>query len=145
MGLPLEAGAGSVDLKRGVDALSSFTKSVDAVLGALDGSPAGRERVAGPTLPRESLAGGSAFGEAIGLHAQYARAHERVGSLSTAFGLQVEALRIAVHGADVGFDNLEEEARRRFHEIEVELDLARKRDQERETVPTAQHQAGADR
>jgi hypothetical protein len=144
MGLPLEAGAGSADLQRGVDALSSFTRNVDAVLGALDGSPAGRERVAGLALPRETLAGGSAFGEAIGLHAQYARAHERVSSLSTAFGLQMEALRIAVHGADVGFDNLEEEARRRFREIEVELDLARERDQEREPVRGARRRAEAD-
>jgi hypothetical protein len=129
--LPLEAGAGAANLKRGVEALSTFKKSVDAVLEELNGSPANPRRVADLTLTREALAGGGAFGEALGLHTQYAQAHERVSSLSRTLGLQIEALRIAVHGADVGFDNLEEEARRRFHEIRVELVREREREDER--------------
>jgi hypothetical protein len=129
--IPLEAGAGAANLRRGVEALSSFKKSVDAVLDELNGSPANPNQVESLTLTRETLAGGGAFGEAVGLYSQYSRAHERVTSLSRTLGLQIEALRIAVHGADIGFDNLEEEARRRFHEIQVELDREQKQ-QERE-------------
>jgi len=118
MALPPE----DAKLLLGVEALSTFKKRVDAVLDDLNGSPANSGRVADLTLQREALAGAGAFGEASGLYAQYARAHSTITSLSKTLGLQIEALRIAVHGADVGFDNLEEEARRRFHEIRMELE-----------------------
>jgi hypothetical protein len=124
----LDDGAGGAYLRRGVEALSSFKKKVDAVLDTLDASPANANQVESLTLTRESLAGGAAFGEAVGLYAQYAQAHARISTLSRTLGLQIEALQIAVHGADIGFDNLEEEARRRFREIEIDL----RREQERE-------------
>ncbi|NYV78099.1 hypothetical protein [Streptomyces sp. UH6] len=136
--IPLEPGAGAADLRRGVEALSSFKKRVDAVLDELNGSPANPNQVASLTLTREALAAGSAFGEAVGLYSQYARAHERVSSLSRTLGLQIEALQIAVHGADIGFDNLEEESRRRFHEIQV--DLKREADREQDLARNAKRQ-----
>ncbi|WP_448317952.1 hypothetical protein [Streptomyces sp. CO7] len=125
----LDDGAGGAYLRRGVEALSSFKKKVDAVLDTLDASPANASQVESLTLTRESLAGGSGFGEAVGLYAQYAQAHARISTLSRTLGLQIEALQIAVHGADIGFDNLEEDARRRFQEIQIDLDREQEREQ----------------
>ncbi|MGW0930895.1 hypothetical protein [Streptomyces sp. NPDC002644] len=147
MALPLDDGAGvgvprTADLRRGVEALSSFKKRVDAVLADLNGSPANAQQVASLTLTRDALAGGGAFGEAVGLYSQYARAHERVSSLSRTLGLQIEALQIAVHGADVGFDNLEEETRRRFYEIKADLRLEQEREQEQARNAKRQYGGG---
>ncbi|MEU3557079.1 hypothetical protein [Streptomyces fragilis] len=137
----LDDGAGGAYLRRGVEALSSFKKKVDAVLDTLNESPANAAQVESLTLTRESLAGGPAFGEAVGLYSQYTRAHERISSLSKTLGLQIEALQIAVHGADIGFDNLEEEARRRFHEIQI--DLAREQENEKTHDKNTQRRAEA--
>jgi hypothetical protein len=139
--MALDDGSGGAYLRRGVEALSSFKTKVDAILDTLNGSPANANQVESLTLTRESLAGGPAFGEAVGLYAQYAQAHERITSLSRTLGLQIEALQIAVHGADVGFDNLEEEARRRFHEIR--MDLHREQEHERQLSKGTERHAEA--
>jgi hypothetical protein len=77
----------------------------------------GEERVSRAALS----GGGHAFPEADGLFTQYNRVHERLTSLSKLLGQQIEALGIAVHGADIGFDNLDEELRRRFHAIQTRV------------------------
>jgi hypothetical protein len=73
------------------------------------------------TLSQASFCGQGDFAEAAGLHSQYERVHERITSLSKSLALQIEAMQIAVHGADVGFDKLDDDLRRRFHEIRTEI------------------------
>ncbi|MEU6221386.1 hypothetical protein ABZ845_28395 [Streptomyces sp. NPDC047022] len=109
------------DLRRGLEALKTFKSQVEDVLSTFEGSPGSSSKVADHTIARASFSGAGAFAEAAGLHTAYERAHAQVTSLSQTLGLQIEALQIAVHGADIGFDNLDEELRRRFYEIGSEL------------------------
>lgn len=122
--LPAEAGGATADVRRGVMALSTFKKRVDDLLAAFEGSPGGPSQVGAHSLP-ENAFGSGAFPEGRRLHLEYERVHERITALSRTLGLQLEAMRIAVHGVDVTFDNLENEQRRRFHEIRAEVNQTR--------------------
>ncbi|MFI6645544.1 hypothetical protein [Streptomyces sp. NPDC050504] len=107
------------DLKRGKEALDTFKKRVDAILLGLAGSAANHREVAAQRISRDSLSTGSApFAAADGLFAQYSRVHEQLVTLSRTLGEQIEAMGIAVHGANIGFDNLEEDLRQRFAQIQ---------------------------
>ncbi|MFJ9053714.1 hypothetical protein ACIRPO_28820 [Streptomyces bacillaris] len=115
------------DLRRGVGALETFKKRVDAVLADLEGSAAGKSKVAAQTVSRASLSGPNArFAEADGLYTQYNRVHESLVSLSKSLGDQIEYLSLGVHAAAVGFDNVDDDTRRRFHEIQTRIDTERK-------------------
>ncbi|MGV9291621.1 hypothetical protein [Streptomyces sp. NPDC003719] len=104
------------------EALSTFVKRVDGVLTGLEGSPGNPARVGAQTIKPGSLAGNpSAFPEAHALYLQYNQVHEKLTSLSKTLHLQIEAIGIAVRGAHVGFDNLEEEQRRRFWAIQMQI------------------------
>ncbi|MGC9381964.1 hypothetical protein [Streptomyces sp. MH13] len=105
-------------------ALSTFKKRVDDLLKTFEDSAGGAAKVGGHSLP-ETAFGSGAFPEGKQLHLEYERVHERITALSKSLGLQLEAMRIAVHGVDVTFDNLEDEQRQRFHEIRVEVNQAR--------------------
>ncbi|MGW8064366.1 hypothetical protein ACVV2G_19345 [Streptomyces ziwulingensis] len=104
------------------EALSAFVKRVDGVLSGLEASPGNPTRVGAQTIRPGSLAGNpSAFPEAHDLYLRYNQVHEKLTSLSKALHLQIEAIGIAVRGAHVGFDNLEEEQRRRFWAIQTQI------------------------
>lgn len=111
---------GGADLRRGLEALKTFKKRVDGLLSDFEGSAGSSAKVAAHTISRASFGAGD-FAEASGLHGQYERVHEHITSLSKSLALQIEALQIAVQGADIGFDNLEEDLRRRFWEIRTEV------------------------
>ncbi|MGJ3561070.1 hypothetical protein ACR6C2_33430 [Streptomyces sp. INA 01156] len=93
---------------------------MDDLLSTFEESPGGSSKVRAHSLP-ETAFGSGAFPEGKMLHLEYERVHERITALSKSLGLQLEAMQIAVHGVDVTFDNLEEEQRRRFHEIRTEV------------------------
>ncbi|MDJ1643702.1 hypothetical protein [Streptomyces pakalii] len=113
---------GTGDLKRGVGALEKFKKSVDALLADFEGSAASKTKVADQKITRASLSGQNAcFAEADGLYTQYNRVHSSLVSLSKSLGDQIEYLSLGVHAAAVGFDNVEDDVRRRFHEIRTRL------------------------
>ncbi|GGT41747.1 hypothetical protein [Streptomyces chromofuscus] len=105
-------------------ALSKFKERVDDLLRAFEGSAGGASKVAAHSLSQAAFGMGD-FPEAKALHLEYERVHERITSLSKSLGLQLEAMQIAVHGVDVTFDNLEEEARYRFHQIRAEVNQQR--------------------
>lgn len=116
---PPSAGA---DLKRGLEALKKFRRRIDTLLTEFEGSDGGSSKVGHHKIARASFSGESAaFPEADGLYAQYDRVHERLTSLTKMLGDQIEAMSIAVHGADVGFDNLEEDLRQRFWVIQTSV------------------------
>ncbi|MFJ2205325.1 hypothetical protein [Streptomyces microflavus] len=121
-------GGGTGDLRRGVGALETFKKRVDALLTDLAGSAAGRSKVAAQSVSRASLSGPNArFAEADGLYTQYNRVHESLVSLSKSLGDQIEYLSLGVHAATVGFDNVDDDTRRRFHEIQTRMDREREK------------------
>lgn len=130
--------AGS-DLERGVGALERFQERVNKLLQEFEDSAAGKSKVAAQTVSRTSLSGGNApFAEADGLYTQYNRVHEALLSLSTMLRDQIEYLRIGVYGAAVGYDNVEDDMRRRFHAIDARI-------QDEQAKAKAQAQAQDDR
>ncbi|MFE2936152.1 MULTISPECIES: hypothetical protein [unclassified Streptomyces] len=115
--------AGPGDLRRGVGALEKFQSRVNTLLGDLEGSAAGKSEIAAQTVSRAALSGQNAcFAEADGLYTQYNRVHEALVSLSKSLGDQIEYLNLGVHAAAVGFENVDDEVRRRFYEIQARLD-----------------------
>ncbi|WP_103516556.1 hypothetical protein [Streptomyces sp. SM10] len=121
---------GKGDLRKGVGALEKFQKSVNALLAELESSPAGKSKVAAQTVSRTSFSGQNAcFAEADGLYTQYNRVHESLVTLSKSLGDQIEYLSLGVHAAAVGFDNVDDDTRRRFYEIQADMDEERKRAQ----------------
>ncbi|OWA10380.1 hypothetical protein B9W62_10580 [Streptomyces sp. CS113] len=105
------------------EALSTFVKRVDSALRNLEGSAGDPTRIGAQRIKPSSLNSGSmaAFPEANALYLQYNRVHEELTRLSKTLHLQIEAIGIAVRGAHVGFDNLEEEQRRRFAQIQTQI------------------------
>ncbi|WP_329202382.1 hypothetical protein [Streptomyces sp. NBC_01435] len=116
-------GGGRGDLRRGVGALERFRGRVDTLLAELEGSAAGKSEIAAQTVSRAALSGQNAcFAEADALYAQYNRVHESLVALSKSLGDQIEYLSLGVHAAAVGFDNVDDDVRRRFYEIQARLD-----------------------
>ncbi|KAF2777183.1 hypothetical protein STPH1_1842 [Streptomyces sp. OM5714] len=113
----------AADLEVTGEALSTFVKRVDSALRNLEGSAGDPTHIGAQRIKPSSLNSGStaAFPEAHALYLQYNRVHEELTSLSKTLHLQIEAIGIAVRGAHVGFDNLEEEQRRRFARIQMQI------------------------
>ncbi|MFJ1802486.1 MULTISPECIES: hypothetical protein [unclassified Streptomyces] len=121
-------GGGTGDLRRGVGALETFKSRVDALLADFEGSAASKTKVADQKVSRASLSGPNArFAEADGLYTQYNRVHSSLVSLSKSLGDQIEYLSLGVHAAAVGFDNVEDDIRRRFYEIQTRMDEEREK------------------
>ncbi|MFJ9111767.1 hypothetical protein [Streptomyces sp. NPDC102283] len=121
-------GGGTGDLRRGVGALEKFKGRVDALLADFEGSAASKTKVADQKVSRASLSGPNArFAEADGLYTQYNRVHSSLVSLSKSLGDQIEYLSLGVHAATVGFDNVEDDIRRRFYEIQTRMDEEREK------------------
>ncbi|MEU2158543.1 hypothetical protein ABZ532_26645 [Streptomyces sp. NPDC019396] len=130
--LPAEDGgwsgssSGTGDLVRGVGALRTFQKRVNELLSDLEGGAGGSKSVAQQQISRASFSGANmSFAEADGLFGQYNRVHTTLVNLSKSLGDQIELLSIAVHATDVGFDNVEEDMRYRFHQIQTRLEEER--------------------
>jgi hypothetical protein len=94
---------------------------VDHLLDTFERSPADPKKVEMHTLSPAAFCGKGEFAEATDLHRNYHTAHERIKGLSQTLKLQIEAMQIAVHGADIGYDKLEDDLRRRFHEIRTQV------------------------
>lgn len=118
-------GAAVADLSKGVDALTTFRNRVNDVLAKLESSAGGKAKVAAERVSRGSFGTGIPFTEADGFYAEYARVHQALVGLSKSLSAQIELLTIGVHAANVGYNNVDEEKRRRFHEIQASLDLER--------------------
>ncbi|WP_406103600.1 hypothetical protein OG698_15750 [Streptomyces sp. NBC_01003] len=114
--------AAAADLKVGAGVLKSFKQRVDKLLAEFEGSAGSAAKVGGHQIPRNALSGVGEFNEADGLHAQYDHVHQQITHLSKMLSLQIEAIGIAAHGAEIGYDNLEEDQRRRYWAIQVRID-----------------------
>ncbi|TXS57192.1 hypothetical protein [Streptomyces sp. t39] len=113
------------DLERGVGELKKFRAKVDEVLSTLESSDGGKTKVAAEQVTRGSFGVGLPFAEADGFYTEYNRVHQALVSLSKSLGDQIEVLTIGVHGADVGYDNVDNYERSRFHAINARLDEER--------------------
>ncbi|WP_263165218.1 hypothetical protein [Streptomyces sp. SCSIO ZS0520] len=112
----------AADLKVGAGVLLTFKQRVDKILDEFEGSNGSASKVGHLRFTQGAVTGSADFHEAVALHSEYESIHERITSLSKMLSLQIEAMGIAVHGAEIGFDNLEEDERRRFWEIQTRVD-----------------------
>ncbi|MFJ4872482.1 hypothetical protein [Streptomyces sp. NPDC088757] len=130
------------DLERGVGELKKFRDRVDGIITDLTGGAGGAAKLAQNRMTRGSLGVGIPFAEADGFFTEYNRVHDALVSLSKSLNGQIELLQIGVHAADVGYDNVEDEQRRRFHTIQTRLaderEKAIKREQEARSGDPAQ-------
>ncbi|WP_342746347.1 hypothetical protein [Streptomyces monashensis] len=118
----MSGGESAANLKVSADALTQFVKTVDGVLKDLEGSAGNPTRVGDQTIRHTSLRSGSAgFHEADALYGTFNQVHQALTNLSKTLHLQIEAIGIAVQGANGTFNDLEEEQRRRFYEIQAEI------------------------
>lgn len=118
--------AAAADLKVGSEVLKTFKQRVDKILRDFETSAGSSGKVGDQQISRSAItSGSSAFIEADVLHLQYEQVHTRIMSLSKMLGMQIEAMSIASHGAEIGFANLEEDQRRRFWEIQTHIDRAK--------------------
>ena len=113
---PISGGV-QANLRREAETLQKFKNRVDGLLRNLEDSPASSKQLGRETIRQDSF-GTSDFAEAADLYRMYHRVHTHLTRLSQTFGDQIEAMKIAVHGADIGFDNLEDDVRRRFWDIQ---------------------------
>ncbi|MEU9335421.1 hypothetical protein AB0D49_19955 [Streptomyces sp. NPDC048290] len=99
---------------------------VDGVLSDLEASAGDPAKVRAQTIRQTSLSqgAGGVFVEADALYSQYNIVHEQLTNLSRTLHLQIEAIGIAVKGASIGFEALEEEQRRRYWQIRIQLEQA---------------------
>ncbi|MFI0190018.1 hypothetical protein ACH4PW_21015 [Streptomyces sp. NPDC017082] len=110
-------------MRRGIDALAKFKKKVDDALKAFEGAPGSPSRLAEHRISASSFSGSNIpFHEATELHGKYEQVHERLTTLSRNLGMQIEALTLAAHAADVTYDGTDDEVRRRFWQIRAHLD-----------------------
>ncbi|WP_371517374.1 hypothetical protein [Kitasatospora sp. NBC_01300] len=86
---------GKKDVKVELDTLTAFAKKIEALLQAMEGSPAAPYK-----LQEQKLTGGSfasaEFAEATALTAAYDKVHTQLVKLHKDFVSQIEAMKIAV-------------------------------------------------
>ncbi|MFF2773759.1 hypothetical protein ACFVU3_02520 [Streptomyces sp. NPDC058052] len=109
------------NLELGVGELKKFRDKVDGVITELEASAGGASKLGQNRVTRASLGTGMAFAEADGFFTEYERVHSSLVALSKSLSGQIELLQIGVHAADVGYSNVEEDQRRRFHDIRARL------------------------
>ncbi|MER7398458.1 hypothetical protein ABT381_23460 [Streptomyces sp. NPDC000151] len=113
---PLGTGAGAADIKRARATLVRFRQRIDDILRSLEHGP--QNEVSLLELSRSVFSGPGTFAEADGLHQQFTKVHTHLTTLSRTLNEQIEAMGIAIIGANIGFDNLEDDLKRRFWDIQ---------------------------
>ncbi|MEE1941778.1 hypothetical protein V1L54_20625 [Streptomyces sp. TRM 70361] len=127
MVLPADSGG----LKGELESLKEFKKRVDGILGDLEKSPASPAKVGQQEVSRAAF--GGEFAEADGVYREYTRVHTHLTGLSRVLGAQIEAMSIAVHGADVGFGNLEDDLKWRFWQLQHQAQQHRREQDQQQT------------
>ncbi|MFF3750004.1 hypothetical protein ACFYYH_05990 [Streptomyces sp. NPDC002018] len=108
-------GSGSTDLNVDAAELIKFKNRVDGLLTKLDNSSAAPTEMAGGTVARADL--GTGFGEADELYGVYRTVHTELQNLSKGLAGQIEALGIAVDGSRRGYENIDDDIKRRMQRI----------------------------
>ncbi|MEU6114970.1 hypothetical protein ABZ840_10645 [Streptomyces sp. NPDC047117] len=105
-------------VKLGPGELRSLKKKVDGALRKLESSAGSKEKLRQEIIPAASF-GASSFGEAADLSRMYERVHTHLTNLSQTLGDQIEAMGIAVLGTQHGFETIDDDQKRRYHEIQT--------------------------
>ncbi|MFC7218320.1 hypothetical protein ACFQLX_09090 [Streptomyces polyrhachis] len=109
------------NLKVGYDSMTEFRAKIGTILDGLRGSPGARSSVGDQQVDRAALGSGGEFPEADALAKCYAHAQAQLVQLAETADRLIDALGIAVDGAARGYQNLDEDERRRFHSVNTEV------------------------
>lgn len=99
-----------------LQSLKIFKGRVDDVLTELGDSEAAPSRVSEARLEAGLM--GVNFDEVNSLHSAYNEVHSQLETLSQLLGDQIEALGTAVHGARVGYENIDLELKERMWAVQ---------------------------
>lgn len=114
---------GGGDLKSSMETVSQFKRAVDKVLDDFHESPAGPSKVGSDKLARTSLGGGSTtFHEANFLYQTYSNVHGQLENLSTALGLQIESMGLAVETSGKNINDLDEDVKTRMQRLNAQIE-----------------------
>ncbi|MFJ3924946.1 hypothetical protein [Streptomyces sp. NPDC090022] len=95
------------------DQLDKYKSRVDELIAKLEGSAAGDKHLKKEgDLPKNNL--GTGFTEATALHTAYTKTVTELQTLSHVLTLQLEALAIAVVFSRKGYENMDDETKRRM-------------------------------
>ncbi|MFG2334519.1 hypothetical protein ACGFMM_33635 [Streptomyces sp. NPDC048604] len=103
-------------LEVGAVTLAGFRARIERLLGELDRSAANPGRLADSRVAAEAY--GRDFAAATELHTSYATVRARLEALSRTFGDTIESMGIAIHIADRGYADVDDDLRRRFAELQ---------------------------
>lgn len=121
-------GRGQDYIHKESESLQSFKKRIDKIIENLSGkAPANPTQLKQNTLNHGSF-GSAQFLEATDLAGQYEKVLQQLTKLSTVLGQQMEAMGIAVDGADKGFNTMDDDTRRRFWQLQGNPELHRPTD-----------------
>ncbi|MQY16176.1 hypothetical protein SRB5_63720 [Streptomyces sp. RB5] len=118
--IPLEAMSAS-NLKVSYESMGDFRKQVQSALDTLRNSKGAPQVVADQTVEQHALHSGSSFAEAEGLTAHYTAVQQTLTQMADLVDRLLDALEIAMRGAESGYQNLDEDERRRFHTVNTEV------------------------
>ena len=119
---------GSKDLDVDASELIKFKNKVDGLLTKLEKSPAGPKSVAGGKVLAGDL--GTGFSEVTDLYGTYQSVHRELKNLSKGLAGQIEALGIAIDGSRKGYENIDDDIKRRMQRISNEARIEYDRRQE---------------
>ncbi|KPC90106.1 hypothetical protein ADL27_37615 [Streptomyces sp. NRRL F-6602] len=116
------------DLKRGAEALKILKKRIDGAITKLDNSAAAKHAISARRVTRKSFSGeNTLFFEADDLYTKFTEVHDTLTQLSQTLRDQIDAIGIAVKGADGNFDAVDAAERRRFWQIQARTEALTKK------------------
>ncbi|WP_211273052.1 hypothetical protein, partial [Streptomyces albus] len=134
------------DLKRGAEALKILKKRIDGAITKLDNSAAAKHAISARRVTRKSFSGeNTLFFEADDLYAKFTEVHDTLTQLSQTLRDQIDAIGIAVKGADGNFDAVDAAERRRFWQIQARTEALTKKTKHADAPHHGDHPMGDDK
>ncbi|MEV6104492.1 hypothetical protein AB0M28_07200 [Streptomyces sp. NPDC051940] len=109
------------NLRVSYETMETFRNRVQGILSTLRDSKAAPQVVADQRVESHALHSGPKFAEAEALSAQYTAVQLRLTQMADVADRLLDALGIALRGAEHGYQNLDEDERRRFHSVNTEV------------------------
>ncbi|MFJ8827210.1 hypothetical protein ACIREE_36265 [Streptomyces sp. NPDC102467] len=109
------------DIVTELESFTKFQQRVDQLVKDLKGSPADSKKLGNEPLARAQFGGGEgAFKEASGLYTSYQTVITDLENLSKLLSDSIEGMGIAVMISHQGYENLDEDVKRRVQRIRAE-------------------------
>ncbi|MER8044230.1 hypothetical protein [Streptomyces sp. NPDC094032] len=123
--MPLMGGVGAVagaaaSLAVEVNELAHLKDRVDALLTGFEGSNAGPGKIGEDWLEEAALAG-PGFHEAGYLFSSYTVVRDELIKFSKVLGLQMESMKIAIDLSKSGYENIDDDIRRRMRSLNTQI------------------------